>query len=58
MRAELTKLENNLLMKLLKDFEDKVARSKKLSDEQQLILTLSQKSMLSDAGIIINTFSK
>ena len=51
MRAELTKLENNLLMKLLKDFEDKVARSKKLSDEQQLILTLSQKSMLSDADI-------
>lgn len=51
MRAELTKLENNLLMKLLKDFEEKVAKSKKLSDEQQLILTLSQKSMLSDADV-------
>ena len=51
MRAELTKLENNLLMKLLKDFEEKVAKSKKLSDEQQLILTLSQKSVLSDADV-------
>ncbi|MFL0428683.1 hypothetical protein ACH0AB_10970 [Moraxella sp. 179-F 1C4 NHS] len=51
MRAQLTKLENNLLMKLLKDFEEKVAKTKKLSDEQQLILTLSQKSMLSDADV-------
>ena len=51
MRAQLTKLENNLLMKLLKDFEEKVAKSKKLSDEQQLILTLSQKSVLSDADV-------
>lgn len=51
MRAELTKLENNLLMKLLKDFEQKVVKSKKLSDEQQLILTLSQKSVLSDADV-------
>lgn len=51
MKAELTKAENNLLTQLVKDFESKVAKSKKLSDEHQLILTLAQKSALSDADV-------
>lgn len=51
MKAELTKAENNLLSKLIKDFENKLAKSKKLSDEHQLILTLAQKSVLSDTDV-------
>lgn len=51
MKAELTKIENHLLTKLVKDFETKVAKSKKLSDEHQLILALTQKSVLSDADV-------
>lgn len=49
MRAELTKSENNLLTNLLKDFETKVAKSKKLSEEHHLILTLAQKTLLSES---------
>ena len=51
MKAELTKAENNLLSKLIKDFENKVNKSKKLSEEHQLILAFSQKSVLSDADV-------
>lgn len=51
MKAELSKAENNLLTQLVKDFESKVAKSKKLSDEHQLILALAQKSVLSDADV-------
>lgn len=51
MKAELTKIENNLLTQLVKDFETKVAKSKKLSDEHQLILALTQKSVLSEADV-------
>lgn len=51
MKAELTKAENNLLTQLVKDFESKVAKSKKLSEEHQLILALTQKSVLSEADV-------
>lgn len=51
MRAELTRLENKLLERLVTDFKSKVAKSKKLSDEHQLILALSQKSVLFDSDV-------
>ena len=51
MRAELTKLENKLLERLVKDFETKVAKSKKLNDEHQLILALAQKTLLSESDV-------
>lgn len=49
MKAELTKAENDLLTQLVKDFETKVAKSKKLSEEHRLILTLAQKTLLSES---------
>lgn len=51
MKAELTKVENNLLTQLVKDFETKVAKSKKLPEEHQLILALTQKPSLSDSDV-------
>lgn len=49
MKAELTKAEKNLLAILVKDYETKVAKSKKLSEEHHLILTLAQKTLLSES---------
>lgn len=51
MKNELTKSENNLLERLVREFEAKVAKSKRLADEQLLMLTLTQKSVLSDADV-------
>lgn len=51
MKAELTKAENTLLTQLVKDFESKVAKSKKLSEEHQLILAFTQKYVLSEADV-------
>ncbi|OPH35246.1 hypothetical protein [Moraxella atlantae] len=51
MKNELTKSENDLLERLVREFEAKVAKSKRLADEQLLMLTLTQKSVLSDADV-------
>ncbi len=51
MKVELTTTENNLLTKLVKDFDSKIAKSKKLSEEHQLILALAQKPSLSDSDV-------
>lgn len=51
MKAELTKAENNLLTSLIKEYESKLTKSKPLREEQQLMLTLAQKSILSDSDV-------
>lgn len=51
MKNELTKSENDLLERLVREFEAKVAKSKRLADEQLLMLTLTQKSVLSDTDV-------
>mgnify|MGYP003601559589 FL=1 len=49
MKNGLTKSENELLDRLVREFEAKVAKSKILADEQLLMLTLFQKALLSDS---------
>ena len=51
MKNELTKSENELLDRLVREFEAKVAKSKRLADEQLLMLTLFQKALLSDSDV-------
>ena len=51
MKNGLTKSENELLDRLVREFEAKVAKSKILADEQLLMLTLFQKALLSDSDI-------
>ena len=51
MKNELTKSENELLDRLVREFEAKIAKSKRLADEQLLMLTLFQKALLSDSDL-------
>ena len=51
MKNGLTKSENELLDRLVREFEAKVAKSKILADEQLLMLTLFQKALLSDSDV-------
>ena len=51
MKNGLTKSENELLDRLVREFEAKIAKSKRLADEQLLMLTLFQKALLSDSDL-------
>jgi hypothetical protein len=51
MKNELTNSENELLDRLVREFEAKVAKSKRLADEQLLMLTLFKKALLSDSDV-------